>query len=628
MLPTDQANELQVFEDKYCQQASAAVGSSRITGVWLGTEGGLASISELSVAGWWCRPGDYGPNVVLPNPWEDRAILELMELRSWQVSRRIIELLSPRLDQQLGGYGDPEYWQLLLGGWMSFLVTAVADRALYLNTVKRVVPEAEAVTVIVRPPPATFGDSIIRLTTELGNAELMSLLVDHLGLKRVKQPVHSGSFDDVDSSSVYSTSQGLLPQLARAARRRPLKTLSGITGVAGSRTIRAATRRSGSSGGTTLVGMEMLGMTFRTQLNLLVRVRGLRFASLDRNESLESYVGGIDIARRQELVAGFPTEDELERLVLMLLPAVLPTSVFERFAKFRESSRVFYGGETSVVVAGFGFNERLNEFIGRCHVGGKKIAFAQHGGGYTQLRLNAQERLEVRPYSEFWSWGLDAPGFHPVSSPRLEAIRDTHTGGSTILVVEGEFPPSRYPLRFSSGPHGGQTYASTNMLEQFVGALDSHDKSLLRMRRWVHAGSGAKRSAALEEIAQAESGIEVTATSLMRTSCLVVITYPDTPFIESLVTGAPTVGMWSGRYWDWCDDVAAIYDELHRASVVFYDAEAAAQHIKSIRGRELEWWSQQEVVLARTNFVNRLGRGGDLIKDWTEGIARLQQSSA
>ena len=110
----------------------------------------------------------------------------------------------------------------------------------------------------------------------------------------------------------------------------------------------------------------------------------------------------------------------------------------------------------------------------------------------------------------------------------------------------------------------------------------------------------------------------------MQSSRLVVIPYPDTPFIEALVIGVPTVGLWSKDLWEWRDDAADVLDALREANIVFDDPMAAAAHVDSVIDAPASWWSAPDVVRARGLFIERFARQGDWLAEWTEALGRLR----
>ena len=49
------------------------------------------------------------------------------------------------------------------------------------------------------------------------------------------------------------------------------------------------------------------------------------------------------------------------------------------------------------------------------------------------------------------------------------------------------------------------------------------------------------------------------------------MTYPDTPFIEAMAIGVPTIGLWDPGLWEMRADAAPHFDRLERLGVVHSD---------------------------------------------------------
>ena len=306
---------------------------------------------------------------------------------------------------------------------------------------------------------------------------------------------------------------------------------------------------------------------------------------------------------------------------MALLPRMIPRSVLEGHAEFVTYARHRYGAPTHLVLGNYAADEVQNEHVARCVAAGRRIAFAQHGGFYFQARVNAQERLEVRPCCDFLSWGAEGPAVRPLPSPRLERIRGSHAGGDTVVIVEFLEPPDAYPLRFASQPMANQAYAPSALLAGLVEATSVSREHLVLKRFPSHLDAHRRRLPVLEALPHdfAPGG----AVEWMRQARVAVIPYPDTPFIEALVLGVPTIGLWDRSLWELRDDARGPFDALFEADVIHEDPRAAAAHLDAVYADPAGWWDAPATRAARDTFIQRFARPGDWLTAWSGYLREL-----
>ena len=81
----------------------------------------------------------------------------------------------------------------------------------------------------------------------------------------------------------------------------------------------------------------------------------------------------------------------------------------------------------------------------------------------------------------------------------------------------------------------------------------------------------------------------------MAHAALVVVSYPDTPFIEALLIGTPTIGLWPTRRWPLREDAREPFARLARLGVVFDDPDAAAAQLDAVAADPGAWWRRADV---------------------------------
>jgi putative transferase (TIGR04331 family) len=306
----------------------------------------------------------------------------------------------------------------------------------------------------------------------------------------------------------------------------------------------------------------------------------------------------------------FASTEPVAAALWALLPRLLPRSVLEGRGETVAESRRRYGPARHVVVNNYAADEVQNAYLVACRAAGRRITFAQHGGFYHQAPVNAQEPLEVRPGHTFLSWGARGEGIVPAPSPRLATLRDRHRGGTQIVLVENLQPPDTYVIRFASHPLANQVHAHDRQLVELLGRVTPSTRDRMLLKRFPSHLPGDTRAPELAALPHQGPVRSRRAVDWMTHARLAVISYPDTPFIEAMLLGVPTIGLWPGWLWELRDDAREPFELLAAAGVVFDDPAAAAAQLDGVAADPARWWRSEQVQAARRAFLARFAAVG------------------
>ena len=85
-------------------------------------------------------------------------------------------------------------------------------------------------------------------------------------------------------------------------------------------------------------------------------------------------------------------------------------------------------------------------------------------------------------------------------------------------------------------------------------------------------------------------------------SKLVICTYPQTTYSDSLFANAPTVLLYLDKYWTFPEYFDSIITDLKRVNMLFNDPIQAANHVNKIWNDPEAWWETKEVQDVRKAF--------------------------
>jgi hypothetical protein len=583
------------IEERYLARASEAIAGRRVACVLADRSPPPQARGEV-LGGWWLAPEAPPPLLVLPNPWDDREAVGVAADHVWSLveattQRIAAAVVSPSL--------DAEEWHLLLGPWLVHAASGVLDRLLFVRAARAVAPAAPVLAAPRLEIPATMGEAVETLRTDAGNRALVGALAATQGL--TVEPFASAD-----------------PAHAPPRGRREPRVIARYAPRALEAAVLSCVRRAP----TTLVGLDPLRPG--DALRLAARGGGLWLAPPWRRATVPAPPAADPRARSS---LGVASSDPIAAALGALLPRMLPRSVLEGYAATIAASLRRYGPPRHVVVNNYAADEVQNAFLVACRRAGRTLTFAQHGGFYSQARVGPQDWLEHRGGAAFLSWGSTQGSDLPAPSPRLAGMLDRHRGGTAIVLVEGTQPPDAYVIRFASHPLGNQMHEHDRQLAALVRQVSAQTRSRVVLKRFP-SRRPPRRAPELAALPHAGPVASDRAVAWMQHAAVAVVTYPDTPFIEAMLLGVPTVGLWPARWYELREDAREPFDRLARARITFDDPAAAAEHLDRIAADPGAWWTEPDVRAARQAFLTRFAAVGPRpLTPWLRYLRSLRGAS-
>jgi putative transferase (TIGR04331 family) len=119
-----------------------------------------------------------------------------------------------------------------------------------------------------------------------------------------------------------------------------------------------------------------------------------------------------------------------------------------------------------------------------------------------------------------------------------------------------------------------------------------------------------------DKIIEKKSSLEV-----LKLSKIVVCTYPETSFLEAMVSGVPTILLFKEDFWDINNNFTTLLDLLKKNQIVFNCPIEASSHVKKIWSNPNIWWDSQSVVDVRRLFLSQCGNvSNNWVNEWKNFI--------
>jgi putative transferase (TIGR04331 family) len=316
---------------------------------------------------------------------------------------------------------------------------------------------------------------------------------------------------------------------------------------------------------------------------------------------------------RKSLVFDFPSNNSFYKAVVKMAASQIPSAYVENYSiLLNESLRISTTGKIIFASTAYHTNELFKVWCAEKMEMGVKAIYSDHGGSLRSLMSNYKI---VKKFDTVATWiRTKNPQWLQVPPSKLVGMNlDLYKGNDITLIG---FERSRYVYRCESGPISSLVLEDYSQKQEFIYNLNLYSKSHLKIR--PNPSSHSQWNLKQQYIDKFGSEIisqHGTFREAISHSSIIVCSYPQTTFFESMSSGAPTIILYIKEYWEMQVDFDDIIEELLCAKIIFYDSVKAAEHINAISKSPLIWWNSSTVVNARNNFLNQCGR---VDSDWLE----------
>lgn len=548
----------------------------------------------------WCLEEVSDPSVlsfpfaVLPSPWNSQRDIDKVAVYLDEFGETILACLGDKLNEHHGLNYDLRSWRVLAGNWILHAVHSIYDRFLLLRQAVDSCPDlwTQIPSLDTNPFRTTnsFKEAQLYPDTSL---LLFALLVREMGIHHevVKGPLIQGEH------SMYSN--GPQKQVFRQALRKLFRKYQ-----------YSVARHSASP-------VLFIGTGLR---NKTVKKFGAVALEVDKLEI--PVVAQYDLKNRNRLFSGVCGSDGFQKIAIAILPRLLPSSLLEEFALWKNHAAVHsIGGSAPTVVTYYGFmgDEDHAHLLVRLARSGCRLVGMQHGGGYGSFRYCPEELHESRCSDAFvtWGWAEDSCQY-PLPSLHLLNVRKTVENArvhgqdrSGLLLVTTARP--RLTHRIQSHPLTGQMARYYAWQERFYDSLDRHARDQFIVKPLALTAQPIPKTIWWER-----RGISTEQGSLiqmMRHFRLLVFDHNGTGFLEALCANVPSLVFWDTCLWELRDSVASIFEGLEQVGIFHRTPESAGERANQVFANPDAWWRGDDLQSARAEFCQRLARTGE---DWQE----------
>ena len=246
------------------------------------------------------------------------------------------------------------------------------------------------------------------------------------------------------------------------------------------------------------------------------------------------------------------------------------------------------------------YNETFKIWAAEMVKNGSKFIVSAHGGamrGKHELFLHEEKICDHKV-----TWCVPYHDKHVQLSPNKVVKKNNYPGkGNNITLIGCELPRYNYHLR--SAPTSSLILEDFNQKVEFIKLLNAFKlpKFSFKIRPYPDRGWSLK-DRYIDNFGTKIISTHKTLHHDFSDSKLIICTYPETTFFESMQSGIPTVLLYVAKYWELNESFASLARRLVRAKIAHTNSESAAMHIKNIYTDPQKWWNKDETKEARLMF--------------------------
>ena len=311
-------------------------------------------------------------------------------------------------------------------------------------------------------------------------------------------------------------------------------------------------------------------------------------------------------------------ENSFETFLLKRIVKDLPYTYVEGFSALRtRSSQIQMNPKIILTGTGHWGNELFKLWSAEQVIKGCKLIPVQHGGSInfgSMMYFNFEEEIS----DNYATWALP---LHP-KQVRLPASKligfKVRSEKSFVSLIGVELP--RYALRAGATPVAGQILQHYDQSVKFYRSLDGIVKLHFRVRPYPDCGWNTRNryidDLGVDKLIEGQTYYE-----FFSCSKIIICTYPNTTFAESMASGLPTLLLYPRHLWELNPAMDALLKVLMAAKIIFHDSQTAAAHLNAIWDDPDQWWNSPDVVYARNEFHRQaVYLGSNWLSEWAAFI--------
>ena len=519
----------------------------------------------------------------------------------------ILPVVTKNLNAIHGVNYSQRYWHILLGAWLYHFCCIVYDRKRLLSYRNEDdVPKVDSRSV----PRDTYESLQLSVNPDFNEQLLSDILLESI-------EIDEHSFMHTESDYDYKFDYAHIKAVV----------FNYISGA-------LTTNKS--------IAVSFTAMPLIFQFRIFKYFHGIRpIKALHDNYKL--FGCSINVPVRLRLRAK-PVEEQFLNLVSSLLPYYIPVCFVEGYKTLNRLGKRYISKPAAILSTTEMYyrHESYKHWVAKCSEDGTIVLNLQHGGTYGLSWRSGDSFIERSPSDVFYSWGWKHPTYRlddsqiepmPVLPQFFGGERDVgpNNGSQRILFASDVM---RKVLRefggISNDPHNRDRYLSNQL--SFYEQLPQDVRESLYIRVGESKKSNDmklyKESWRKKYPSVLFDDRNVNFSTSLRHSKLFIVDHLSTTWLESLMTGIPTIIFIDKDDYDFTAEFKEIISMLHSVSIFHYSIESAVKEVSAINHDVSSWWRDERRSDMLEKVLSKIVKKSDcLAYDWSEELKRVSRKA-
>jgi putative transferase (TIGR04331 family) len=548
----------------------------------------------------------------LPYHWDNREKLFQDYLYINDLSEKYLKILAENLNKFHGVNHSEKYWRILIGPWLNLFISVLFDR---YTSIKLAVDSGKVTNtwISLSGLDSFIAKDLITASewyrTNEWNHFLYSWIIKNSGqipFEIIENPAH---LSQLETNNIFTSSSH-----AKNSAKRLLEFASKCVPDSANKIVIVSPGFDLPSLGKLQLSLNQLPYLYPSKIKITQ--------------------SSINIKSRKEIGLD-GSQDEFEDLLNKLIPLQIPSVYVEDYLNTHRKSIQIFPKDPEVIVTGTGhfFDEGFKFWAAHQNERGKKLSLLQYGGGAGISRWSVIIDHDLAISDKYFSWGWaeeNVSKIAPMPSIALEKNKQLYKPDfkGKILCVTTTVPRFSYwmytnfvapqILQYIEGLKNLLKLVSPEVYKLFTLRLHPVDMGWCEADRWRDFDPSLDLSLGKQpmhkELAQSQ---------------LCICTYNGTTYLETLAANFPTLIFWDPHFNELKDSAIPAHDKLHRAGILHYTPESAANKLNEVCQDTRKWWTSPEVQTARNDFCNQFARTSDnWLAEWRKELKNLSSLNA
>ena len=352
---------------------------------------------------------------------------------------------------------------------------------------------------------------------------------------------------------------------------------------------------------------------FNTYINLGSFIKiCLKIRCIPRiHNEFNKYLKMPETSDRSNLYLNLEANSKFEKFFAINIIKDMPVAYVEGFSIINNYVKdLSKKAEIIFTANAFWTNDVFKVFSANRSEFGAKIIISEHGGGIPLKYTYFSHEDKVSDIFAVWH---KLPGISRVRiQPNIITKKNIYKQSGVNLLILG-IKQGLYVRSYQSGIEGSLLLDDYNQKIIFIKSLNSDIKEKVKIRKFKDSDGWKITQRYIDDLSIENISTDFSFKGALNSSRVIVCTYPETTFLQSMHSNIPTILLFMKDYYELHPGVENMVQCLENANIIFNDPLKAAQHINQVWSNPLLWWSSTQVIYARKMFFEYCG---SVDKDW------------